>query len=100
MCVSGGGEFGKGDILRAMEKGKNSPPHGALFSMCRHLGIEEDDRRTINNDDGWEYFYELFGKMVEAMPKEKIYDSLASFLSPQKIDKHLAYLDHDQRKTA
>ena len=68
--------------------------------MCRYLGVEDDDRRTVNNDDAWEYFYELFSNIADTMPKENLYDFFGSYLFPSEVDDHLVYLSQHQRKTA
>ncbi len=76
------------------------PSVGATIRMCRLLGMEEDNFRTIKEDDAWEYFYELLEKFASAMPREQLYNSLASYLSPGQIEKHLNHIEQLKRKTA
>ncbi len=100
MYQCAGGGFGDGDLLRILKDEEEKPSGGAIFNMCSYLGVEDDDRRTVNNDDAWEYFYELFSNVADTMPKENLYDFFGSYLFPSEVDDHLVYLDQLKRKTA
>jgi len=92
--------YGDGDLTRIEEDTARRPSSGAITRLCRRLGIEEDDRRTINLDDDWEYFYELLEKFSATMEREQLYESLASYLNPVEIEEHLNYISKHRRKTA
>jgi hypothetical protein len=76
------------------------PSVGATIRICRLLGIEEDNFRTIKEDDAWAYFRELLSEVASAMPREQLYDSLASYLSPGEIETHLRHIEQLKRTTA
>jgi hypothetical protein len=100
MYQCAGGGIGDGDLLRMLNDEESRPSVGGITRMCRRLGIEEDDFRTINTDDAWEYFYELLEKFAGTMSREQLYESLASYLNPAEIEEHLNYITLHQRKTA
>ncbi len=100
MYESGGGEFGDGDLLRALKDDQESPSYGAIFVMCRRMGIVEDEQRTINRDDAWAYFYELMGKYSGTVTSEQLHESLASYLLPGEIKEHLNHIESNLRRTA
>ena len=57
----------------------NYPPIRVIIGMCRLLGIEKDNFRTIEEDDAWEYFYELLSQIAETMTREQLYESFADY---------------------
>jgi len=93
-------EIGEGDYRRIIEDMGNRPSSGAITRMCRRLKIEEDDFRTINKEDAWEYFYELLAELSAKMARKDLYESLASYLNSEKIDEHMEFIDQQHRKTA
>ncbi len=97
-CAGGG--FGDGDLLKILEDEDERPSVGATVGMCLYFGIEMDSRRTISNDDAWEYFYELFSKMARMMTRESLYGFFKSDLFPQEVDEYLSHIKSMQRKTA
>ncbi len=92
--------YGDEDLARIEEDAMRRPSSGAIIRMCHKLGIEEDDRRTVNTDDAWDYFYELFAQMAKTSSRESLYDSLGSYLFPKEIDGYLSHINQQQRKTA
>jgi hypothetical protein len=100
MYQCGGGGIGDGDLLLMLKDEEERPSSGAITRMCRRIGIEEDYRRIINNDDAWDYFYELLEKLSATMTREQLYESLASYLLPAQIEEHLNYINQHKRKTA
>ena len=100
MYEAGGGECGDGDLLRILKDEEERPSSGAIIRMCLHLDIKKDSQRTANTDDAWEYFYELLSQFADTMPREQLYESLASYLNPGEIEEHLTSINKQQRKTA
>jgi hypothetical protein len=100
MYQCAGGGIGDGDLERMLKDEEERPSSGAITRMCLSLGIEEDYHRTINNDNAWEYFYELFSKVAIIVPKENLYDFFGSYLLPSEVDGHLVHLGQHKRKTA
>ncbi len=100
MYQSAGAELGKSDLERMVKDEEERPSSGAITRMCLRLGIGEDNYRTINNDDAWDYFYELFSQVEKTIPRDNLNDFFGSYLFPSEVDDHLVYLDTPKRKTA
>ncbi|MDQ7827280.1 MAG: hypothetical protein RDV48_31085 [Candidatus Eremiobacteraeota bacterium] len=58
-----------GEIDEIDEYLANRPPPREIVGMCRILGIEQDNLRTIKKDDAWAYYRELKA-MVEAKQRK------------------------------
>jgi hypothetical protein len=43
-----------------------------MIGMCRKLGIEKDDFRTVNTEDAWAYYRELKYMLQEQEEKRQI----------------------------
>jgi len=100
MYEAGGGECGDGDLLRILKDEEEGPSVGAIIGMCLHFGIEKDNRRTIDSDGAWEYFYELFAVIASSMTRDELYEFFESDLFPREVDEYLAHINQQQRKTA
>ena len=92
--------FGDGDMRLLMEYLEGRPSGIAVFAMCRRLKIEESEHRTIDKEDAWKYFHELIAELLAKTSRKQVYDILLPYLSSEKIDEHLEFINQHQRKTA
>jgi len=92
--------YGEGDIRRTLEDIEGRPSIGAIIHMCLKFGIEKDNKRTINKEDAWEYFYELFSMAAENRSKKDLYEFFGPMLPANQVDEHFDLINQRKRKTA
>jgi len=100
MYQCAGGGIGDGDLERMLKREQERPHITAIIHMCLESGAKKDNRRTVNTDDAWEYFYELFSEVVATRTTEEVYEFFGSILPPTEIDEYIIHLDQHKRKTA
>ncbi len=92
--------YGEGDIRRTLEDIDGRPSIGAIIHMCLKLGIEKDNKSTVNKKNAWGYFYELFSTVAENRSKKDLYEFFGPMLPADQIDEHIDFINQHKRKTA